>query len=112
MLERFKAWYEEARIAPEVFQAVSAKNLSRPLDINNRVYAVAEFCKLPEAAALASANKRVSNLLGKAEGQVAASIQAHHFDTPCEFTLNAAIQQADGSVPAYPGASWICSTGT
>lgn len=65
MLERFKAWYEEAKIPSEVFQAVSAKNLSNPLDINNRVYAVSEFCKLPEAAALAAANKRVSNILAK-----------------------------------------------
>jgi len=65
MIERFKAWYEEADIAPEVFQAVSAKNLSVPLDINQRVYAVAEFSKLPEAQALAAANKRVSNILAK-----------------------------------------------
>ncbi len=67
MLERFKAWYEEASIAPEVFQAVNAKALSHPLDINNRVYAVAAFSQLPQAAALAAANKRVSNILAKCE---------------------------------------------
>jgi glycyl-tRNA synthetase beta chain len=65
MLERFRAWYEEENIAAEVFMAVSAKNLSRPLDINQRVQAVHRFSLLPEASALASANKRVSNILAK-----------------------------------------------
>lgn len=65
MIERFRAWYEEENIAAEVFLAVSAKNLSRPLDINQRVQAVHRFSQLPEAAALASANKRVSNILAK-----------------------------------------------
>jgi glycyl-tRNA synthetase beta chain len=65
MIERFRAWYEDENIPAEVFMAVSAKNLSRPLDINQRVQAVYRFSQLPEAAALASANKRVSNILAK-----------------------------------------------
>ncbi|MGK0442961.1 MAG: glycyl-tRNA synthetase beta chain [Pseudohongiellaceae bacterium] len=65
MLERFRAWYEEAGIPAEVFMAVSAKNLSQPLDINQRVLAVNNFRQLPEAQALAAANKRVSNILAK-----------------------------------------------
>jgi glycyl-tRNA synthetase beta chain len=66
MIERFRAWYEDEKIPVEVFMAVTAKNLSRPLDINQRVHAVHRFAQLPEAEALASANKRVSNLLAKA----------------------------------------------
>ncbi|WP_019528691.1 glycine--tRNA ligase subunit beta [Dasania marina] len=69
MLERFRAWYEEAGIAAEVFMAVSAKNLSQPLDINQRVLAVNHFSQLAEAQALAAANKRVSNILAKLENQ-------------------------------------------
>ena len=65
MLERFKSWYEDESIPAEVFQAVAAKQLTQPLDINNRIYAVAAFCKLSEAEALAAANKRVSNILAK-----------------------------------------------
>lgn len=65
MLERFRAWYEDEGIAAEVFMAVSAKQLSEPLDINQRVLAVNEFTKMAEAPALASANKRVSNILAK-----------------------------------------------
>ena len=65
MIERFRAWYEEENIPAEVFKAVSARNLSHPLDIQRRVHAVHAFSQLPEAAALAAANKRVSNILGK-----------------------------------------------
>ena len=67
MIERFRAWYEEEKIPVEVFRAVSARNLSRPLDIQRRVHAVHAFSRLPQAAALAAANKRVSNILGKLE---------------------------------------------
>lgn len=65
MIERFRAWYEEAGIPVQVFQAVSARNISVPLDFDARVKAVHRFYKLPEAEALAAANKRVSNILAK-----------------------------------------------
>jgi glycyl-tRNA synthetase beta chain len=73
MIERFRAWYEDDDIPAEVFKAVSAKGLSRPLDIHRRVQAVHAFSQLPEAQALAAANKRVSNILGKLES-------THSFD--------------------------------
>jgi glycyl-tRNA synthetase beta chain len=63
MIERFRAWYEEEAIPAEVFKAVSARKPSRPLDIQRRVHAVHAFSALPEAAALAAANRRVSNIL-------------------------------------------------
>ncbi len=67
MIERFRAWYEEDDIPVEVFKSVSARRLSRPLDIDRRVQAVHAFTMLPEAQALAAANKRVSNILDKLE---------------------------------------------
>ena len=67
MIERFRAWYEEENIAVEVFRAVSARDITRPLDFEHRVRAVHAFSQLPEAQALAAANKRVSNILGKLE---------------------------------------------
>lgn len=65
VLERFRAWYEEDGIPVEVFRAVSANRPSRPLDIQRRVKAVHAFTRLPEAEALAAANKRVGNILDK-----------------------------------------------
>jgi glycyl-tRNA synthetase beta chain len=67
VLERFRAWYEEDGIPVEVFRAVSANRPSRPLDIQRRVKAVDAFTRLPEAEALAAANKRVGNILDKLE---------------------------------------------
>jgi len=87
MVERFRSWYVEEGIAAEVFLAVSAKNLSEPLDINNRVQAVNAFSKLPEAQALAAANKRVSNILAKLEGDIATEINSELFAEDAEKTL-------------------------
>lgn len=79
MIERFRAWYEEEAIPVEVFKAVSARKPSRPLDIQRRVHAVHAFTALPEAAALAAANRRVSNILEQLEashqfGEVSADL--------------------------------------
>lgn len=74
MLERFRAWYEERSIPVVVYQAVAAKGLSCPLDIDKRVHAVAAFYQLPEAEALAAANKRVSNILAKLDGDMPSGI--------------------------------------
>lgn len=68
MIERFRAWYEDESIPAEVFRAVSAKGIGQPLDIQQRVHAVNAFTRLPEAADLAAANKRVSNILAKLDG--------------------------------------------
>ncbi|MNJ61286.1 Glycine--tRNA ligase beta subunit [compost metagenome] len=68
------------------------------LDFDQRVQAVQAFRRLPEAAALAAANKRVSNLLGKLEGQLPAGVEARYFDNASEFSLNAAIQHAQQDV--------------
>jgi glycyl-tRNA synthetase beta chain len=64
-LDRFKAWYKDEGIDAEVFASVAALELSNPLDIDARVKAVAQFSSLPEAVALAAANKRVFNILAK-----------------------------------------------
>ncbi len=77
MIERLKAWYEDADISAEIFQSVSAKNLSTPTDIDARIAAVAEFSKLDAAASLAAANKRVSNILAKQDSEPGALSQAH-----------------------------------
>lgn len=98
IFDRLRARYEDEGIDVSVYQAVRAVNPTSPLDFDQRVQAVQVFRALPQAAALAAANKRVSNLLSKAEGQIAANVEAHYFDSPSEFALNAAIQQADNAV--------------
>jgi len=93
MIERFRAWYEEDRIPAEVFKAVSARKLSRPLDIHRRVLAVHAFAQLPEAQALAAANKRVSNILGKLESaHVFGNVSADLLVEPQEKLLSEQMQ--------------------
>ncbi|WP_439134424.1 glycine--tRNA ligase subunit beta [Pseudomaricurvus sp.] len=87
MVERFRAWYEEDKIAAEVFHAVQAKQLSEPLDIHNRVLAVNAFRALPEAEALAAANKRVSNILAKSEAQTDAAVNTELLQESAEKVL-------------------------
>lgn len=65
MLERFRAWFEDEGIPAEHFRAVAALGLTRPLEFQQRVHAVHRFSRLPESTALAAANKRVANILGK-----------------------------------------------
>ena len=92
MLDRFRAMFEDANIPAEVFQSVAAKQLSQPLDINQRVLAVHEFSKLPQAQALAAANKRVSNILAK-----------QNVDT--NFLVNAELLQEDAEKALFKAVS-------
>lgn len=91
MLDRFRAWYEDAQIPAEVFQAVNSKQISVPLDIDQRVQAVFEFSKLPQAAALAAANKRVSNILSKQTGTVSGALNNELLVEPAEKNLAQAL---------------------
>ncbi|MCG8416287.1 MAG: glycine--tRNA ligase subunit beta [Pseudomonadales bacterium] len=65
MLDRFRAWYLDEGISAEEFQSVFELKPTSPLDFHQRIQAVHHFNSLPEAAALAAANKRVSNILSK-----------------------------------------------
>lgn len=65
VLARFRAMYQDRGIETDVIQAVSARNVSKPTDFAARVHAVASFKALPQALALAAANKRVANILAK-----------------------------------------------
>lgn len=62
---RYRAKYEDQGVAVDVLQAVQALAPKSPLDFDKRVNAVNHFRTLPEAAALAAANKRVANILAK-----------------------------------------------
>jgi len=91
MLERFRAWYEDAGINAEVFLAVLAIKPSRPLDFDRRVKAVNHFRSLTEANALAAANKRVSNILSKQGVTGTTDVDSALLSEEAEKSLAAAI---------------------
>lgn len=70
MLGRFRAWYQDEGFDVDVIQAVLARCPTKPADFDARVKAVSYFRELESAAALAAANKRVSNILAKVEGDL------------------------------------------
>ncbi len=87
MVDRFRAWYEEENISTEVFLSVAAKRLSNPLDIHQRIQAVHTFSQLPEATALAAANKRVSNILAKSTDELLSHVIEARLSDKAEQTL-------------------------
>ena len=105
MLDRFKAWYVDEGIPAEVYQAVSAKQLTIPTDINHRMNAVAAFAELPEAQALAAANKRVSNILAKLDSQPSSKIDASLLQEPAEKALAASLKEHQNKVEPLFAAS-------
>jgi glycyl-tRNA synthetase beta chain len=72
MMDRLRAYYVDGvgsvQASVDVFEAVLARQPDSPLDFHRRVEAVLEFASLPAAGSLAAANKRVANILDKAEG--------------------------------------------
>lgn len=86
ILGRFRAWYQDEGIAVDVIQAVLARRPTRPADFDARVRAVSHFRTLDSAEALAAANKRVSNILAKADAAIG------------EINLTACVEPAEKSL--------------
>jgi glycyl-tRNA synthetase beta chain len=98
VLDRFSAWYADEGFRAEIFQSVRALELTNPYDIDRRVRAVAEFSKLEQAEALAAGNKRVSNILAKAEVEICNEVSAALFEEQAERELLAALDSATSIV--------------
>ena len=64
---RLKAYYQDQNIGGEIFAAVLSTHPTNLLDFDKRIKAVVKFKELPEATDLASAYKRVANILSKNE---------------------------------------------
>ncbi|GIU46389.1 glycine--tRNA ligase beta subunit [Shewanella sairae] len=73
-MARFRAWYQDQGVSVDVILAVLARRPTAPADFESRIKAVAHFRTLEQASALAAANKRVSNILAKVEGELPAAI--------------------------------------
>lgn len=82
---------EQGYSAQEV-EAVLALRPQRLSDVQKRLEAVRAFAALPEAQALAAANKRVSNILKKAEGDIQAQVNEALLVEQAEKDLYAALQ--------------------
>ena len=92
LVERLKGYLKDTGYsAAEVDAAIYAQQLGEWRTIPKRLAAVRAFAQLPEAAALAAANKRVGNILKKAEGTVEAKVNPALLQVDEEKALHAAI---------------------
>ncbi|RRQ21986.1 glycine--tRNA ligase subunit beta [Thiohalobacter thiocyanaticus] len=93
MLDRLRAYYSETGLDIHIFEAVRAQTPTRPLDFHRRIEAVREFGRLAEAESLAAANKRIGNILRKAESAVPDQVNTDLLTEPAEQALHTAIEQ-------------------
>ncbi|MFM0317196.1 glycine--tRNA ligase subunit beta [Paraburkholderia nemoris] len=92
-MDRLRGLLRERGYAPGEIDAVLALNPTRLDDIVARLDAVREFAALPEAASLAAANKRISNILKKSEGSATGGVQVALLTEAAEKALYAQLEQ-------------------
>ena len=92
--DRLRGYYADRGVASVQFDAVENVAHDSLPDFDHRLNAIAEFAKLPEAEALAAANKRIRNILKKVEGDVPSDIDAALFAENAERDLADAVNGA------------------
>ncbi|KTG26766.1 glycine--tRNA ligase subunit beta [Idiomarina sp. WRN-38] len=98
MLDRFRAWGQEEGISAEMYLAVRARPVTKPLDFARRLRAVKAFAQREEATALAAANKRVSNILSKQEHDGSTQVEASLLQEAAEKALFEAVTASQQQV--------------
>ena len=96
---RLKAYYQDQGIEASLFLAVLSTAPQDLVDFDKRVKAVKSFKDLPEAENLASAYKRVNNILSKAESKDS-TINASLLQEDAEKALVAALNEVTPKVNA------------
>jgi glycyl-tRNA synthetase beta chain len=98
MLERLKGIYAEQGIGHDLFEAVASVRPTSIADFDDRIQAVASFLELPEAEALAAANKRIRNILKKTKEAIPDTVDRSLFEHPPEQELATRIASAAAQV--------------
>jgi glycyl-tRNA synthetase beta chain len=101
IMDRMRTWYIAGQapdfapgdVTAEMFEAVLSRAPESPLDFHARLLAVYRFMALDEAVSLAAANKRIANILKKAESAKQKSVVEELFDGAAEKTLFDAVQK-------------------
>jgi glycyl-tRNA synthetase beta chain len=91
--ERLAGTLREQGYSAQEVDAVLALRPQRLGDIAKRLAAVRAFAALPEAPALAAANKRIGNILKKADGAVDPHVSEVLLKEPAEVALHAATRE-------------------
>jgi glycyl-tRNA synthetase beta chain len=93
IFERLGGMMREQGYSTNEVEAVLCLNPTQIYLVPKQLEAVRAFVALPEAAALAAANKRVGNILKKVEGGVSNEVSAALLQEPAEQALHQALSQ-------------------
>ncbi|HWU77752.1 MAG TPA: glycine--tRNA ligase subunit beta [Rhodanobacter sp.] len=99
ILDRLRGYYADQGFTNSQFESVLALQPASLADFDQRLRAVAEFARCPEAASLAAANKRVANILRKQAEEVGAPAIGRVVD-PAHFEADAERELADALTAA------------
>jgi glycyl-tRNA synthetase beta chain len=91
--DRLASSLRDQGFSAQAVDAVMALKPQRLSDVSKRLQAVRAFADLPESPALAAANKRISNILRKAEGSVSDAVSSALLQESAEQALYAAMQR-------------------
>ncbi|HEL3812056.1 TPA: glycine--tRNA ligase subunit beta [Stenotrophomonas maltophilia] len=94
ILDRLKGYYSDKGVPATYFNAVAELKPASLYDFDRRLDAIGTFAALPEAEALAAANKRIRNILRKAEGDIPALIDPALLQEDAERALAEAVTAA------------------
>ena len=94
ILDRLRGYYADRGVPAAHFNAVAELNPASLYDFDRRLDAIGTFAQLPEAAALAAANKRIGNILKKADIDIPAMEDAALLSEPAELALAEAVEAA------------------
>ncbi len=94
ILDRLRGYYADKGVPATHFNAVAELKPASLYDFDRRIDAIGTFAQLPEAEALAAANKRIRNILRKAEGDIPGTIDPALLREPAESELAEAVAAA------------------
>jgi len=92
--ERLRGYYAEQGCGSDLFDAVRAVAPETLSDFDRRIRAVEEFGRMPEAQALAAANKRIGNILRQSGETAGGKVDAALLDAGAEQVLHERIAAA------------------
>ncbi|MEN5042041.1 glycine--tRNA ligase subunit beta [Stenotrophomonas sp. TWI1149] len=94
VIDRLRGYYADKGVPATHFNAVAELKPASLYDFDRRIDAIGTFAALPEAEALAAANKRIRNILRKAEGDIPGMIDPALLAEPAESELAEAVEAA------------------
>jgi glycyl-tRNA synthetase beta chain len=97
VFERLRGYYADQDVSGAAFDAVAASasfDDATLIDFDRRLKAIVEFAGLPEAPALAAANKRIRNILRKSEDTIPDAVDFGRLESGAEAALHGAVDAA------------------